>query len=257
MSSNKGAIAAIKLLDEFGISDIQSTDIRDLIYAREIILREKPLFNSDGRIVFGSNTAIITVNSEIKYGGRKRFTLAHELGHFELHHNTNTHLNDNAASLEYYKSGNQETEANEFATELLMPSKAFISYVKGKKFTPMLLNSIADYFNTSLTSAAFRYIEIGYHPICIFHSYNNRVLYWKKSKEYYLKIKDLTKLSTPLNSVAREYYEDGTRYKIDDIQEIGKDIWFETNEYDHNDTFCEYCIITPQYNTAISIIWEP
>lgn len=257
MGINKGEIAAKSIISEFAINNIQDIDIRDLIYARGVILKENILKNSDGRIVFSKNNAIITINSNIEYEGRKRFTLAHELGHFELHHNINSYLNDNSASLEYYKNGHQETEANEFATELLMPSDLFLEKVKNKKISPTLLRELAEYFQTSLTSVAFRYLSLGQHPIFIFHSFNNKMMYWKNSSNYFIKVKDITKLKIPTDSVAGEFYNENTIYgKNDDVQQITKDVWFETNQYDCNDIFYEFCIITPKYNTVISIVWE-
>ena len=104
---------AVELLDEFGIEDIQDVDIRDLVYAKDIIYREAPLENYDGRIVYGKRgKALITVNSNLTYVPRKRFTVAHELGHFILGHNRKEVIHDNEASMEFYKSGSQETEAN-------------------------------------------------------------------------------------------------------------------------------------------------
>jgi Zn-dependent peptidase ImmA (M78 family) len=53
---------------------------------------------------------------------RKRFTIAHELGHFLLHRDF---LGEGVADDEFYRSehlsGAQETEANKFAADLLMP----------------------------------------------------------------------------------------------------------------------------------------
>lgn len=261
MSLSKGAISAQQLLDEFGIDDIQEIDIRDLVYARGIILNEKPLHNSDGRIVFGKKSAIITINSDISYAGRKRFTVAHELGHFEMHRHLHTHLNDNAASLECFKTGHQETEANEFATELLMPKSRFVEKANSKRFSPELLRELADYFNTSITSVAFRYLELGGHPIFIFHSYNGNLLYWKCSSyysmfEHFLKAKDLNRLPVPENSVAAEYFNDKIIYRgREEVQPITKDVWFETKGYDNDEAFNEFCIVTPTYNTVVSIVW--
>ncbi|KAA6323722.1 hypothetical protein EZS27_026868 [termite gut metagenome] len=123
MIINNGVIAAQRLLDEFGLENLKDFSVEDLIYARDILLEEKKISNSDGRIVFGNTKTKISINSEIKYIGRRRFTLAHELGHFELHHNKNTHLEDNTLTLDYFKNGGQEYEANQFATELLMPNQ--------------------------------------------------------------------------------------------------------------------------------------
>jgi len=257
MPINKGAVAAKNIIDEFGIEDPQDFSVEELIYARDIIFEEKKILNSDGRIVFGKSKTKISINSEMKYSGRRRFTLAHELGHFELHHNENTHLEDNPLTLDYFKYGGQEYEANQFAVELLMPSASFVSFTKGKQFSPDLLREIAEHFQTSLTSATFRYLEIGQHPISLFHCRDRKVNYWKNSPDYYRKIKDITKLQPPAVSVAMEFFNEGTIYrKKDSVQEIYKSTWFETDEYDNEDEYYEYAIVTKDYNTVLSVVWE-
>lgn len=257
MPINIGAVAARKILDEFGIESPSDFTVEDLIHAKDIILQEKKISNSDGRIVFGKEKTIISVNSEIKYTGRKRFTLAHELGHFELHHNINTHLEDNSLTLDYFKNGGQEYEANQFATELLMPKDLFISFTHGKPFSPDLLREIADYFQTSITSATYRYLELGQHPIFVFYSKDKKLIYWKNSSDYFIKVKDITKLGVPTDSVAMEFYNDGTIYrKEESTQEIVKSTWFETGEYDSDNEFYEYAIVTKDYNTVLSVVWE-
>ena len=254
---NKGAQAERKIINEFGIENPNDFSVEDLIHARDIILEEKIIPNSDGRIVFGKTKTKISVNSAIKYTGRRRFTLAHELGHFELHHNVNTHLEDNSLTLDYFKKGGQEYEANQFATELLMPSASFIAYTQGKKFSPDLLRNIAEHFQTSITSATFRYLELGQHPIFLFHCRDKKVIYWKNSQNYYRKVQDITKLQPPKDSVAMEFFDDGTIYrKEESTQEIEKATWFETNEYDSDDKYFEYAIVTKDYNTVLSVVWE-
>jgi Zn-dependent peptidase ImmA (M78 family) len=257
MITNNGVIAAQRLLDEFGLENLKDFSVEDLIYARDILLEEKKISNSDGRIVFGNTKTKISINSEIKYIGRRRFTLAHELGHFELHHNKNTHLEDNTLTLDYFKNGGQEYEANQFATELLMPKKEFIVFTTKKVFSPNLLRDIADYFQTSITSVAFRYLELGQHPIFLFYCKDGKVIYWKNTENYYRKVKDITQLSVPENSVAMEFFNDGTIYsKNESAQEIVKSTWFETKQYDSDDEYFEYAIVTKNYNTVLSIVWE-
>jgi len=258
MSINKGAIAAQRILEEFGIENPNDFSVEDLIHARDIILQEKKISNADGRIVFGKEKTIISINSEIKYTGRKRFTMAHELGHFELHHNKNTHLEDNSLTLDYFKNGGQEYEANQFATELLMPSDLFIRFMRGKPFSPDLLREIAAYFQTSITSVTYRYLELGQHPIFLFYSRNKKLIYWKNTSSYFIKVKDITKLGVPTDSVAMEFYDDGTIYRKEESkQDIVKSTWFETGEDDSDYEFYEYAIVTKDYNTVLSVVWEP
>ena len=59
--------------------------IRDIAMERGAYVRERSLEGSEGRLVRKGDRGIITVNRWISEEGRKRFAIAHELGHFELH----------------------------------------------------------------------------------------------------------------------------------------------------------------------------
>jgi len=254
-----GKIAAKEMMEEHGLDDPREISIELISAGLGATLIQKPLPKADGRIVFGNSRTIITINSEIEYEGKRRFTLAHEIGHLVMHRDHFVIHNDNDATLEYFKQGNQETEANEFASELLMPERLFIKEAKGNKFSPDLLKQLASRFQTSITSVAYKYFELGDHPICLFYSYNNQVKYWKRPPEHPHFIIDRTKLKPPDDSVAREYFEKKIRYtKADSKQQIWKSTWFELKDWenDHDFKIYEYCIITPKYNTILSIVWE-
>jgi Zn-dependent peptidase ImmA (M78 family) len=256
---SKGKYVAQKLMSECGIDDPTEFPLDIIVSGRGATLIEKPLQNSEGRIVFGTDSAIITINSEIPYEGKKRFVIAHELGHFEMHRNLITIHNDTDATLEFFKNGHQETEANEFASELLMPEHLFIKECKDKKFSPDLLRQLSERFQTSITSVAYKYFELGYHPICLFYSHNNQVKYWKRPENYSHFINDRTRLTPPEDSVAFEFFEKRKIYsKENSKQQIWKSTWFDLKHWedDNNYRFYEYCIITPRYNTVLSIVWE-
>lgn len=256
---SKGKYAAQKFMHECGIDDPTEIPLDLMVFGRGATLIEKPLQNSEGRIVFGDRKAIITVNSNIEYEGKKRFVIAHELGHFEMHKDLIPVHHDTDATLEYFKNGNQETEANEFASELLMPVILFKKECKGKKFSPDLLRFLSERFQTSVTSVAYKYFELGDHPICLFYSYNNQVKYWKRPEGYPHYINDRTKLPPPEDSVAAEFFDKQKIYRKDQSkQQVWKSTWFELKNWeDDNDfKFYEYCIITPRYNTVLSVVWE-
>ncbi len=256
---SKGQLAAMKLMKAHGLSDLSEIPIELIAAGLGATVIEKPVQNADGRIVFGKKKAIITINSNIEYLGKRRFTLAHEIGHLTMHRDQFLMHNDTDATLEYFKKGNQETEANEFASELLMPEGLFIKIAQEYEFGPELLRHLADYFKTSITSVAYRYFKYGDHPICLVYSYNNIVRYWMRPDPYDHFIKDLTKLAPPEDSVATEYFKQGKIYpKSESKQEIWKSTWFELKKWENDDdfSFYEYCIITPKYNTVLSVIWE-
>ncbi|MBE0662561.1 MAG: ImmA/IrrE family metallo-endopeptidase [Bacteroidales bacterium] len=256
---SKGKYAAQRLMSECGIDNPTEFPIDLIANGRGATLIEKPMNHSEGRIVFGKTKAIITVNSNIAYNGKRRFVIAHELGHFEMHRNLVPIHHDTDETLEYFKNGHQETEANEFASELLMPEHLFKKECVGKKFSPDLLRSLAYRFQTSITSTAYKYFELGNHSICLFYSHANKVKYWKRPEEYPHFINDRTKLPPPDDSVAAEFFNEQTIYpKEQSKQKIWKSTWFELKnwENDNDFKFYEYCIVTPAYNTVLSIVWE-
>ena len=92
------------------------------------------------------------------------------------------------------KNGKQELEANEFASELLMPEKLFLNEAKDKKITPLLIKQLAEKFKTSLTATVFRYMQLDLHPICLVFIENGIVKYWKKSEELRVWFSDYIRL---------------------------------------------------------------
>lgn len=266
MGRSKGARIAQEMMEECGIDDPTEIPLELIVAGRGATLRNEPLKNSDGRIVPGKKKTIISVNSNLQFEGRRRFTIAHELGHYEMHRNSLEVHDENESTLSWFddkvnrtKKGIQEAEANQFASELLMPSELFIAECSKEKFSPDLVRRLSDRFKTSRTSIAFRYLELGSHPICIFHSHYNRVKYWKKSDEFKHFIVDRTKLEPPDDSVAAEFFNDSKIYeKRESKQPIWKSTWFELKhwENDMDYKFFEYCIITPAYNTVVSVVWE-
>ncbi|GIJ97781.1 hypothetical protein CAPN001_23500 [Capnocytophaga stomatis] len=103
----------------------------------------------DGISMFSKKgTPIIAVNRKMS-NDRKRFTLAHELGHLIMH-----------CSLEIpvpeYRD--KEQEANEFASEFLMPTKAIRSSLEGLMYRD--LHSLKKYWLTSKSSIVRRAYDL-------------------------------------------------------------------------------------------------
>lgn len=251
------ALTAKKLLENLGISDTASIDLSDLIYYHNGIVQEIDLNNSDGRLVMKNGRSIVSIDSKIEFPQRKRYVLAHELGHMLLHADREASFTDDDTTLEGYKKGPQEKEANDFAAELLMPSGLFKDACNKKRFSPDLVRELSDRFNTSLTSTVYRFVDLGNHPIAAFYSKNGKLQYWKKSADMRYKISDITKLDVPSDSVANEYYVNKKIYpRVESVQDINKSTWFELGKYDDESGMYEYCIITPRFNSILSVVWE-
>ena len=242
-----------------GLSDLLDIPIELVAAGLGATVIEKPMSSSDGRIVFGKRKTIITINSNIEYEGKRRFTIGHEIGHLCMHKEHLVVHNDNDATLEYFQRGSQETEANEFASELLMPEHLFREISDEYEFGPELLRYLAEFFKTSVTSVAYHYFKFGNHPICLIYSYNNKVKYWMRPDPYDHFIKDRRNLPPPDDSVATEFFRERKIYpKNESKQQIWKSTWFELKfrEDDNDFNFYEYCIVTPKHNTVLSVVWE-
>jgi Zn-dependent peptidase ImmA (M78 family) len=94
-----------------------------------------------GMIYIQNGVPIIGVNS-LHHPNRRRFTIAHELGHLELHRDmisASVHVDKNFPALMRDATSSTGTElieiqANEFAAELLMPNTLMDSAFVGRQF---------------------------------------------------------------------------------------------------------------------------
>jgi len=259
-------IQAQGLMDSCGLDEITDLEMNLFVSGLDAMLIEEALPNCDGKIIFGNTKAVIKVNSNIQFEQRKRFVIAHEIGHLIMHRNmqlpddTFSNFNIIAGMENVLKNGKQELEANEFACELLMPEKLFLKEAIGKKFSPLLIKQLSERFKTSLTATVFRYLQFNQlHPICLVFIENGKVKYWKKSDDLKIWFGDYTRLAPPSDSVAAEYIEKDYDflYKLEEkAQLISKSTWFNLGDYDEDSDFYEYSIPTRRYKTILSIIWE-
>lgn len=131
-----------------------------------------------GLIYIDGQRPVIGVNSR-HHANRRRFTLAHELGHFVLHREAlagQIHVDrrfrvlmrdENSAS----GTDGREIEANQFAAELLMP-RAFVLAELGRRKAPLLdenapLRAIARKFQVSEQALQFRMLNLGLVPVAL------------------------------------------------------------------------------------------
>jgi Zn-dependent peptidase ImmA (M78 family) len=96
---------------------------------------------------------------------RQRFTIAHEIGHFILHSHETLHYDLESADDKRFLfradsiSSLDETEANRFASELLMPENLVRGLIESGSNS---INELADRFNVSPEAMRYRLINLGY-----------------------------------------------------------------------------------------------
>jgi len=105
----------------------------------------------------------IVYNKAIKSAGRINFTLAHELGHYLLHrHMSPAGIQcSNRAMLDWRSPlGAIETEANTFASFLLMPLDDFRGQIRGQDISLGLMRHLSDRYEVSITAAILKWLSI-------------------------------------------------------------------------------------------------
>lgn len=121
---------------------------------------------SDGSIRKQDDGFVIFV-SPFQSRERKKFTIAHELGHLFLHmgYRINLELWNRQENATYYRAGDslEEYQANEFAAAFLMPKNKYKEIMDQNTVGNMVeTGKIADYFGVSVSAASNRGKFLGY-----------------------------------------------------------------------------------------------
>ena len=127
---------------------------------------------------------VILYSSATTSEGRKRFTIAHEFGHYILHRHQQDLFECSDGDIETGDNNGRdiETEADLFASTLLMPLDDFRRQVDGQSISFDLLSHCADRYGVSLTAAALRWTEIAPRRAVLVASRDDHML-WAKSNE--------------------------------------------------------------------------
>lgn len=156
--------------------------LEDLAMSRGLLVLDGSMNNADGRLVRKNNRGIARIRKGITQEGRRRFTIAHELGHWELHQDQ-TQLFCAEEDLRDYGRSPLEVEANLFAAELLMPSHLFRDAIGKSEPSLQLIKDIAEEFQTTLTATAIRFADLSKHPVIVVWSAEGKIRWSYRNQE--------------------------------------------------------------------------
>lgn len=178
----KRYLKAKDLLDDLGITEPEEIDLEAIAqFVGATVIRQK-LIGAEARIVGLNDEAIITVNQD-SLPTRQRFSIGHELGHW-MYDRGQIDLSCGTDKQErFYTGTDKESLANEFATELLLPSSIFTPRLA--KRPPMLetIKDLAGTFRASFTATARRTVDLGAHPAIVICSSISKRIWFKASSE--------------------------------------------------------------------------
>jgi len=174
---NTPSLKAEALISELGISEPNELDIDAIAMAVGVEVRYESLSGCEASLVGFRDRAIATINrSGVR--GRERFSIAHEVGHWQLHRGRSFQCRVDAPEANITSNTTLEKEADTFAAHLLMPAPIFLPMVKAYGEPNFQnLEKIAGELETSLMATALRLADVNTLPVIV-ACYNSAGLRW-------------------------------------------------------------------------------
>lgn len=150
---------ATKVLETYWDGKLPVSPV-NIAKAMGIAVRANPVLPESGMISLVDGKALIEFCST-EAPVRRRFTVAHEIGHFALGHLKagTTMFRDPAANFSSRSANSLEREANAFAAQMLMPAETLRYAVIQKRMTDV--GELANAFGVSQVAMSYRLQNLG------------------------------------------------------------------------------------------------
>jgi hypothetical protein len=243
---------AERLLQELGVTEPDEIDLEGIAYYVNARVRYRPLDGCEARIVGNDDEAIITVNVNSAYR-RKRFSIAHELGHW--HHHRGKCL---ACRVEEYRprdARSPERTADGYAADLLMPYYLFRPLARQQeKLTFKAVTALADIFNASKLAVSIRLVESDHSPaLLVCHSPGGR--------KWFTRAPSVPQRWFPQENLDADSYAFGIQFggHSDDPmpRKVGADAWFDRWDAERFEVQEQTVRTGPEETLTLVLIGDP
>jgi hypothetical protein len=166
---------AERILLGLGISDPKEIDVEAIAWSRGAAVEYRPLDGCEAAIIGGRTKAIIAVDSRSR-PERQRFSVGHELGHWHHHRGRILFCGKGEIDNPADDALNPERHANEFASDLILPSYLLRPRLqKLKRLTLARVREVAEEFKASTTATLLKFVKLNRYPlIVVCHDRNGR-----------------------------------------------------------------------------------
>lgn len=243
---------ADRLLQGLGITEPNEIDLEAIAFHVGARVRYRPLDGCEARIIGAGDKAIITVKAN-SHPKRKRFSIAHELGHW--HHHRGQCLICRAEEGRPSGALSSERVADSFAADLLMPLYLFKPLsLQFSKLTFKAVNELATLFNTSQTSTAIRLVESNHSPAVL-------VSHGPKGRRWFTRAPDVPAKWFPQPSLHSDSFAFDVLFgnKPEDLhpRKIGADAWFDRREAERYEVYEQTLRVSADEVLTLILIGSP
>lgn len=243
---------AERILQDLGVTEPQEIDLEAIAYHMRASVRFRPLDGCEARIVGLGDRALITVN-ERSGRRRKRFSIAHELGHWQ--HHKGQRLACRADDYRPRDGTSPERIADGFASDLILPHYLFKPLARlHKRLTFKIVGELADTFSVSLTATAIRLIEADMFPALV-------ICHGPQGRKWFARAPMVPRHWYPQEQLDAESFTFGAQFGNQpgnaSPSKIGADAWFDRYDAERFEVMEQCCkTAADETLTLITIINE-
>jgi len=252
--ANKAAMTARSILWRFGIESEGDINVEDIAYGTGLRIDERAIVGAEGRLVRRANSGIAVINSAIRQEGKKRWVIAHELGHFLMHTEDHFARCDQTSFVKWHRHRPEEGEANDFAAELLMPSTLFRDVGRNGPTTLEWICELSKCYRVSRMAAAIRFVELDVAPSAVVYSEDGMIKWHCSSESFPYQYVKRGNAVHP-HTGAGEYFSSGQT--SGDPECTPCTAWFSDWSLEGNATCLEQCLTMDQYCGVLSLLSMP
>lgn len=176
--------------EDWGLDPEHPIDLDSLCQTIGTKIIIEPLTGCSAYLAVANGNSTIGIAERIAHQSRawRNFTIAHELGHFHLHIDSMAlakSFNDDERTLNQWSSDNrQESEANAFAAELLLPRPLVTNHLKTQALDWPSIELLAQKCHASLRATARRCVELSSEAIALVVTDGKNIRWTAKSPSF-------------------------------------------------------------------------
>lgn len=216
-----------EVLRQLGVTEPEEIDIEAIAWHLGARVKYRRLDRCEARITGNGDAAIITVDGRSS-DRRKRFSVAHELGHWKFHRGRILTCRCDEIGRAGQNYPEAERVANFYASRMLMPSYLLNPIAQAfPKLTFKTIDAISERFDTSMTATVIRLVEAG-------HADSVLVCHGLKGRKWFTRSPGVPDRWFPQEQLDHESYAFGILFgrQANDPypRKIGADAWFDRDE---------------------------
>ncbi|MCU4119123.1 ImmA/IrrE family metallo-endopeptidase [Variovorax sp. N23] len=156
-----------ELLERCYVDSPDDIDLEVIAFEAGLEVRDRALTGCEASLVGYGDKGIVTVTTGVS-PERRRFSIAHEIGHWEQHRGQSFSCRIEERALDK-AAKSKEREADDYASTLMMPTGLFKEAIQMNKgsVSLSLVSKLAATFRSSFPAAAIRYVELSGEPVVL------------------------------------------------------------------------------------------